>query len=262
MERPTFNLLSSGQSLFWTGWCLTICLALVSCSKSKGVVPVSVPLAPSLSQTTPFDKSLLPFQTLGPGDLLEVIVRRGAGEERYTPTIQENGMVSVSFIEVPVTGITPGEAAARIQTHLADIIREPRVEVILKKKAVSTHKVVVLGEVRSPGLYPLIPDLRVLQAIVAANGSTDIARLEDVRIIRGELADPLVLSANIEQLLKEGDLTQNVSLQHNDIIYIPRTKIGNWNHFIESLRPTLEVLIGLPLNSIFQIELIKEVRED
>lgn len=47
-------------------------------------------------------------------------------------------------------------------------------------------------------------------------------------------------------------MTKNVFLQDKDIIYIPKTKIGNWNAFLAKMRPTLEFLT-LPFVGVTQI---------
>ena len=243
-------------------WGATLFLTLFGCGSGPPKPGPAQPL-PTNEQTdvSPLE-TLVPFQRIGPGDLLEVIVRRGAGEERYTPTVKEDGTVSVSFVDVSIAGLSPGQAAVKIQVELANLIREPRVEVLLTKQAVSTQKVLVLGQINNPGVYPLQRNHRVLQAILEANGPTETALLEEVRIIRNGSTDPVILAANVDRLVNKGDLSQNLLLQQNDIVYIPRTKIGNWNAWVESIRPTLEVLIGIPVKTIFEIVLIKEVLDN
>lgn len=249
------------QFLVYASWGLAFLLTLVACG---GGPPPPVNLIPAEEVPTTQEgeaeliKSLVPFQEIGPGDLLEVVVRRGAGEERYTPTVREDGTVSVSFKDISIAGLSPGQSAERIESELGSIIRNPRVEVLLVKKAVSTQKVLVIGEIKRPGVYALERGEKLLQAIVDAEGVKDTARVQDVRIIRGQLANPVVLSANVEALLKSGDLTQNLQLQQNDIVFIPRTKIGDWNAFIEQIRPTLEVLVAMPLHTVFEVVLIQQ----
>jgi SNF2 family DNA or RNA helicase len=40
-----------------------------------------------------------------------------------------------------------------------------------------------------------------------------------------------------------GDLTQNVALQDKDVIIVPRSPVGNWNHYIQQISPTLDLLL-------------------
>ena len=49
------------------------------------------------------------------GDTLEVVIRRGAGEEKFASVVRENGKISVGFMEVDVGGVTAAVAEARVQ---------------------------------------------------------------------------------------------------------------------------------------------------
>jgi len=69
-----------------------------------------------------------------PGDSLEVVVRRGAGEERSLVTVRDNGRVYVGSLDIDVKNLTLPEAEARITEQAATIIRNPRVEVSIKQK--------------------------------------------------------------------------------------------------------------------------------
>lgn len=105
------------------------------------------------------------------------------------------------------------------------------------------NRIIVLGEVKNPGVYPLRKGLGVIDAIAQAGGYTNVAKLEEVRIIRGGLINPKIIGVNVKRLIA-GDLSQNLRLNGNDILYIPRTKIGDWNDFIAKIRPTVEILLA------------------
>jgi|GEM_PF-2429554 len=77
--------------------------------------------------------------------------------------------------------------------------------------------VLVLGNVKSSGKFQMRRGSRLSDALAAAGG---IARIADVfpeaRISRGTT----VVVASLEKLLREGDATQNVSLDDNSIVYV------------------------------------------
>src|SRR3989475_7210750 len=75
-----------------------------------------------------------------PGDSLEVVVRRGAGEERSLVTVRDNGRVYVGSLDIDVKNLTVPEAETRITEQAATIIRNPRVEVSIKQKKVLLRK--------------------------------------------------------------------------------------------------------------------------
>lgn len=116
-------------------------------------------------------------------------------------------------------------------------------------------KVFVLGEVRNPGAFPLIPNMRLSQALAQAGGPTEVAVLKSARIVRGGLSNPQVVEVDFRQVLEQGEQSQDIVLQAHDLILLPRSAIGNWNAFIAKLRPTLE-LITLPLALPVQINVL------
>src|SRR5256712_5815850 len=69
-----------------------------------------------------------------PGDSLEVVVRRGAGEERSLVTGRDNGRGYVGSLDIDVRKLTVPEAETRITAQAATIIRNPRGEGSIKPK--------------------------------------------------------------------------------------------------------------------------------
>ena len=49
----------------------------------------------------------------------------------------------------------------------------------------------------------------------------------------------MILSADIDRLLEKGDITQNLPLQDRDIVFIPRSFIGDANDWMDKIRPFL-----------------------
>lgn len=116
-------------------------------------------------------------------------------------------------------------------------------------------RVFVLGEVRNPGAFPLIPNMRLSQALAQAGGPTEVAFLKSARIVRGGLGNPQVVEVDFQKVIEQGERGQDLPLQANDLIVLPRSAIGNWNAFIAKIRPTLEV-ITFPLALPVQLQLL------
>ena len=103
-------------------------------------------------------------------------------------------------------------------------------------------RVFILGEVRSPGGQPYAPNLTMAQALGQAGGPTDFAVSSSARVIRGDPKNPVLIAADFDRILKDGDFRFDVPLQPGDIIYVPRSPIGDWNAFMAKLRPTMDFL--------------------
>ena len=178
-----------------------------------------------------------------PGDTLEVVIRRGAGEEKYTSLVSEAGTAAISFLEVDVKGLTAAEAEALIQEAFEPYIKDPRVEVRLKKKSLRVKRVFVFGDVKKPGMIPMLRNMTVLQAIAQADSYKETAILDEIRIVRGNLQQPEFLTADLSRLFSDGDMTGNLPLEENDIIYVPRSKLGDVAAAANIVLPIISALI-------------------
>ncbi|MDI9569816.1 MAG: polysaccharide biosynthesis/export family protein [Pseudomonadota bacterium] len=107
-------------------------------------------------------------------------------------------------------------------------------------------RVYVMGQVASVGIYRLqdAPDL--LAALALAGSVTPLAVKSDIKVIREfreRKGKPIILSANYNDILKRGDLAQNIKLQSGDVVYVPRMFIGDINEFIANTTPLLNYLL-------------------
>lgn len=182
------------------------------------------------------------------GDTLEIIVRRGAGEEKYGVTVLSSGVVTVSFQDIKVDGLTEVEAEEQIRRELSKVIKNPRVQVRLAaKRPVKPKSFYIFGEVKAPGKFQLDRDSSLLHALGQAGGYSDVAALNKVVVIsRPQTAAeaPVIRVANVQAFLEKGDIRADILLEDNDVIFIPRDRIGDWNHYYsKAVLPVLNTLM-------------------
>jgi protein involved in polysaccharide export with SLBB domain len=111
------------------------------------------------------------------------------------------------------------------------------------------ERVYVFGQVNSQGILKLKDSQDLLTAIALSGGTTPVAVKADIKIIREyqeRQGRPLILSANLDQILMQGDLAQNIRLKDGDVIYVPRSVIGDINEFITVINPSLDFLYNRP----------------
>ncbi len=70
------------------------------------------------------------------------------------------------------------------------------------------------------------------------------ASLPDIRVIRSDRDAPQILAIDFERFMEKGDLTQNLALQDNDVLIIPRRPIANWNLFVLDIMPSLQLILA------------------
>lgn len=178
------------------------------------------------------------------GDTLEVVIRRGAGEEKFSGVVRENGKISVGFMEMDVGGVTAAVAETRIHEAAVPYMRDPRVQVLLKKKVLKVKRIFVFGDVKKPGMVPMSRHMTVLQALAAADMYQETALMEEVRVIRGgNLAKPDILMADLARAFTYGDLSRNVSLEENDIVFVPREHLGDATEAAKKIMPVISTAI-------------------
>lgn len=107
-----------------------------------------------------------------------------------------------------------------------------------------TQRVYVFGEVQKPGAYALTgQSMRLLDAISEAGGTTPYAYGVDTRVVRGDITQPEILSADLRRLIERGDRSQNLLLAGGDLVYVPRSPLGDVKLFYDQIRPLLEMVL-------------------
>ena len=83
-------------------------------------------------------------------------------------------------------------------------------------------RIAVLGGVQQPGYFDL-PDgkaVTVVDALGLAHGANRRARLNSVSLIRMEGGKQVVKTLDVRRFLKQGDVTQNPTVQPADVVYV------------------------------------------
>ena len=95
------------------------------------------------------------------------------------------------------------------------------------------------------GIYPLKDARDLLGAISLAGSYTPLAKEENTLIVRGYTPGkrPLVMMSDLNDLLRKADLSQNISLEDGDLVYVPRMLIGDINDWITNTIPLLDFLL-------------------
>jgi polysaccharide export outer membrane protein len=117
--------------------------------------------------------------------------------------------------------------------------------------------VFVFGAVQKPGMVPMNHGrLNLAQALAVAEFDLPQATSENIRIIRslsptqGEL-----LVVDLTRSLKGESLP--FALMEGDIIYVPRSRVGNWNQAIQELVPSLQLVSNI-LQPFVQLKFLSD----
>ena len=83
--------------------------------------------------------------------------------------------------------------------------------------------------------------LTASQALFTARGTGKTAYLPDARIVRGNPQHPEIIPADIDLVINQGLMRAEKKLRAGDVLYVPNTRIADWNLFIEDIRPTIDI---------------------
>lgn len=221
----------------------------------SAISPPGTPIAPLPKGDMYADETVLsPDAVIETGDTLEVLIRRGAGEEKLTGLVRDTGVVSLSFVDVEVRGLTAAQAEERIRQKVGPFIRQPHVQVQLKKKAAKVKRIFVFGDVKKPGMHPMPRHMTVLQAVSLADNYNETALLDEIRVIRGDLDRPEILTADLARLLTYGDFSRNLALEENDVVFVPRERLGDAAEAAKKVLPIITVALA-PVYTAFLVTL-------
>ena len=135
---------------------------------------------------------------LAPGDVVQVQVWRQPDYSGDITVGADGNLLHPIYKDIEVAGLTVPETRREIESKLSLYIQGAQMVVE------PLFRVSVGGEVRQPGVYPMLRGTTVAEAVSTAGGPTAVARLDQVRLLRDGTNYLLKLEA--EELLTFGEL--------------------------------------------------------
>ena len=189
--------------------------------------------APNDTPIDQIDWGQAPEYRIVPGDELALDFGPREDIERdviRSVVVRTDGRITVFPIgDVVAAGRTPVELQAELIRLLAAEYKLPRVTVEVAKSV--ADQVHVLGRVKKPGSQVVRVFPTLLQVIAEAGGFEDDAARNSVIIMhRVGLNSVSVARIRADRLMRGGG---DVSLSRFDIVYVPRSTIGNLDVFVD-----------------------------
>jgi polysaccharide export outer membrane protein len=184
------------------------------------------------------------------GDVLAIKVW---GQDYFTRDCQVNAAGTIlypSLGDVPAAGMTCAELEERLKKGLLEFLKHPDVAVMVRQFGQLGGSVFVLGEVKNPGLYPLVSGVGIMQALAAAGGTTPQANGQ-ITIIRGRTGESVL--TGLEDALPGAPASASARPEPGDVILVNRRAEADLNR-------SYSVLGEVPTPGMFDIPLDGEVR--
>ena len=161
--------------------------------------------------------------------------------------VRSDGKISLDLVgDVQAAGLGPDELATDLVQDYSKELESPKIAVIVRSFG---GQVYVAGEVSKPSSLAFSEGLTALQAIEGAGGFADTASLENVVLIRRAVDHYEGYRLFLKKALSGEDYEQDVALQPNDVVYVPKSRVANLNllvsQYINKMIP--QIPIALPI---------------
>lgn len=186
--------------------------ALSACSGGSGGPPVPRSVADS------------PY-IIGPGDELSVFVYQSPQLSLPDVAVRPDGRISLPLIpDIVAAGKTPTALASDIEAKLQKYVHDPNVSVIMRGFiGPSNRQVRIIGEATDPTAIPYRQGMTLLDVMVATKGITRYAAGNRAVIVRNISGKQEAIHVRLSDLIKDGDVQQNVAMAPGDTLIIPES---------------------------------------
>ena len=123
------------------------------------------------------------FGGVGPFDRLKIDVFGVNELSNRLVRVDANGTIGFPLVgTLDVSGLTTSEISRLIEKGLKGYVRDPQVTTNLESS--ETRTFTVYGEVKQPGVFPIIGEASLIQAVATARGLAEYGNARDVIVFR------------------------------------------------------------------------------
>ena len=176
-------------------------------------------LTPHTAVFSAEDSKPLDQYRVQPGDVLVVSVWKEEDLVREV-IVRPDGQITFPLVgEAKAAGNSIEDLRLFISQRLKKYISDPVVTVSVQQ--LSGNTVYVIGKVNRPGVFPIVRNVDVMQALSMAGGTSTYAALNDIKILRRENGQLKAMSFKYAEVEKGKRLEQNIVLRAGDVVVVP-----------------------------------------
>jgi polysaccharide export outer membrane protein len=162
---------------------------------------------------------------IGPGDTLSVFVYQAPQLSVPSLQVRPDGRISMPLIpDIIAAGKTPTALSKDIEGKLKEYVKQPNVSVIVSGFiGPLDRQIKVIGEATEPMALPYRDGMSVLDVMIQTKGLTRYAAGNSATIVRTAAGQRQIIKVRLSDLLKDGDIGQNVAMLPGDTLIIPQS---------------------------------------
>lgn len=171
-------------------------------------------------------------------------------------TLDKSGMFTLPLIgEVSYFDKGVIQLRNEIQQRYLRYLVRPEIEVIIL--ALNSQKVLVLGQVQSPGVISLTTEMTIAEVIARSGGITAGANKSNMLHIRKNKHEVVVTKIDYNALLQGDGLKKDALVQHKDVIFVPESWLSVTATYMNYIGTILSPIISLEGGIVFYPEVKK-----
>jgi polysaccharide export outer membrane protein len=191
---------------------------------AQPVAPPPPPPMPVPAGAAAGPNAVSPLTPLGPGDSVTLHVF-GQPDMDTVLGIADDGTIRIPLAgAIQVGGLSAESAARRVEKAFKDggYFVDPHVTLTVTQSL--SQRVSVLGEVRTPGRYPVDSKTNIIDLLAQAGGETEFAS-DTVFVLRTDAAGAVKrYPVNLKGLADAGASAPTQLLRGGDSVYVPRAE--------------------------------------
>ena len=214
--------MSNQRAVIWLRGPIIAALLLSGCGPTVGTSTGVLP--PSDGTSSDATKNIQ--YVIGAGDVLGISVYHAPELSVPSIPVRPDGRISMPLIpDIVAAGKTPKDLAREIEKRLTKFIQDPNVTVIVRSFiGPADRQVRVIGEASDPIAIPYREHMTLLDVMISTKGLTKYAAGNRAVIIRlGVDGKRKSIGVKLSDLIKDGDISQNVEMQPGDTLIIPQS---------------------------------------
>jgi polysaccharide export outer membrane protein len=188
---------------------------------SPAATPAAPPTAPEAAAAAADNTQYV----IGAGDQLGISVYRAPELSVPGLPVRPDGRISMPLIpDILAAGKTPTQLGKELEERLKEYVKDPIVTVMVTGFiGPFSRQVRVIGEATEPAAIPYRDHMTVLDLMIAVKGLTKYAAGNSAVIVRGTGEKRETIRVRLSDLIKNGDIDQNVEMLPGDTLIIPQS---------------------------------------
>ena len=205
------------RSAPWRPALLAALLILAGCGNPRTDGVTTLPEEPPRVPTAQY--------VIGPGDQLSVFVYQSPQLSLPSIPVRPDGRISMPLVsDIVAAGKTPSQLGSELAKELTKYVRDPIVTVMVTGFVGPLDRQVrVIGEATDPTAIPYRAQLTVLDVMIQTRGLTRFAAGNRAIIVRRRGQQQETIPVRLSDLIRDGDISQNVEMQPGDTLIIPQS---------------------------------------